>query len=231
MITIIHGDDIVSSRNFFTQEKTKFPNHQTLTDSYAVSDIAQALERSLFGDETVIFIENLLTRKKSKEKEDIIAYIAKQKSNNTIYLWEDAEIPQKTIQLFTHVQSRLFKLPKLLFTFLDTLSPKNGNKLVILFHKVIEQADADFVFAMIARQFRLLLSCHPKLSEESSDTIDEVKRLAQWQISKLTKQRSFFTDAQLLSNYQKLLAIETSLKTGTLSLSLTQAIDFFLLDL
>ncbi len=224
MITIIHGDDVVASRKFLNEEKAK-KKHVSFTENYSVTDIAQALEGSLFEEnETVVFIENLLGRKKSKEKEEIITYITRQKINN-IYMWEESIIPQKTLGIFTNINSKLFTLPKLLFSFLDTIAPNIGSKLILLFHRLTQQSDVDFVFAMIVRQFRLLLAISDK------DSIDEVKRLAPWQVSKLSKQGSFFTNAQLLSIYQKLLAIETSLKTGTLSLSLTQAIDFFLLDL
>lgn len=225
MITIIHGDDIVASRTFLNQQKSKADSAVSFSGNYSLTDIMQAFEGSLFGGERAVFIENLLAKKKNTEKENIISFIQKQKNLDNIYLWEDTEITSKTLQLFKDASNKVFKLPKLLFTFVDALEPEKGKQLIILFHQLLTQTDADFVFAMIIRQYRLLLA----VSEP--DSIDEIKRLSSWQIAKLKKQRSFFTEKQLLLHYNKLFHIDNKQKTGTLSLSLVQAIDFFLSDL
>lgn len=225
MITIIHGDDIVASRKFLNEEKSKAENTKTFSGSYLLTDIIQTLEGSLFEGETSVFIENLLGKKKNTEKEEIISYLSKNASLANMYIWEDTEIPVKTLQVFKTAQNKLFKLPKLLFTFVDSLKPETGKNLIVLFHQLLDQTDADFVFAMIIRQFRLLIA----ISED--DSIDEVKRLSPWQIAKIKKQKLFFTEEQLLLQHNKLFSIDSKLKTGTLSLSLIQAIDFFLSDL
>lgn len=225
MITIIHGDDIVASRKFLNDEKSKTENTKTFSGTYLLTDIIQTLEGSLFEGETSVFIENLLGKKKNTEKEEIISYLSKNASLTNVYIWEDAEIPVKTVQVFKTAQNKLFKLPKLLFTFVDSLKPETGKNLIVLFHQLLDQTDADFVFAMIIRQFRLLIA----ISED--DSIDEVKRLSPWQIAKIKKQKSLFTEKQLLLQHNKLFNIDSKLKTGTLSLSLIQAIDFFLSDL
>lgn len=225
MITIIHGDDIVASRKFFNEEKSKKDNIKSFSGSYSLTSIMQAFEGSLFDNEISIYIESLLDNKKNTEKEGIINYLSTQKNLGNVYLWEDKEIPLKTLQVFKNSQNKVFKLPKLLFTFLDSIKPDDGKQLIILFHTILEQSDPDFVFAMILRQFRLLLA----VSEP--DSIEEIKRLGPWQITKLKKQSSFFTEKQLLVQYNKLFTIDNKLKTGTLILTLTQAIDFFLCDL
>lgn len=225
MITIIHGDDIVASRKFLNEEKSKTENTKTFSGSYLLTDIIQTLEGSLFEGETSVFIENLLGKKKNTEKEEIISYLSKNASLTNVYIWEDTEIPVKTLQIFKTAQNKIFKLPKLLFTFVDSLKPETGKNLIVLFHQLLDQTDADFIFAMIIRQFRLLIA----ISVE--DSIDEVKRLSPWQIAKIKKQKLFFTEEQLFLQHNKLFSIDSKLKTGTLSLSLIQAIDFFLSDL
>ena len=225
MITIIHGDDIISSRKFLNAQKTLTEDIKIFSDSFSVTDLVQAFEGSLFDGDGTVFIENLLGRKKSKEKEEIITYLSKQKNLKKVYLWEDKEIPLKTLSVFTNAQNKVFKLPKLLFTFVDAIQPGQSKQLITLFHELLSQTDEDFVFAMIVRQFRLLLA----VSEP--DSIEEVKRLGPWQITKLNKQRSFYAEKKLLTCYYDLFLIDSKLKTGTLSLTLVQAIDFFLLDL
>ncbi len=225
MVTIIHGDDVVSSRAFLNEQKSKAEAIQSFSNNFTLTDLVLSLEGSLFGTEVAVFIENLLGRKKSKEKEEIITYLSKQKNLKKVFLWEDAEIPLKTLQLFAPADIKTYKLPKLLFTFVDSIKPNVGKQLVIQFHELLTQTDVDFVFAMIVRQFRLLLA----VSEP--DSIEEIKRLGPWQITKLNKQRSYFTETKLLSCYNNLFSIDNKLKTGTLSLTLVQAIDFFLINL
>lgn len=240
MITIIHGDDIVASRAYFNEQKSKAETVFSFSGVYSLTQLMQAFEGSLFTESPSIFIENLLSKKKNTEKDDIIAYLAKQKNLGNVCIWEDAELSLKNLQAFKIADIKSFKLPKLLFTFVDTIQPAQGKQLIKLFHELLSQTDADFVFAMIVRQFRLLLACHPESNEgyrgssltlQNDNTIDEVKRLSPWQIAKIKKQRSFFTREQLLLQHSKLFNIDSKLKTGTLSLSLIQAIDFFLLDL
>lgn len=222
---IIHGDDIVASRKFLNEEKGKAENTKLFSGSYSLTDMIQAFEGSLFDNEISIFIENLLGKKKNTEKEEIITYLANQKNLSNIYVWEDTEISTKTLQLFNGAESKLFKLPKLLFTFVDAIQPGQGKLLITLFHELLSQTDTDFVFAMILRQYRLLLAV------TEPDSIDEVKKLSPWQIAKIKKQRSFFTEEKLLLQHSKLFTIDNKLKTGTLSLTLIQAIDFFLADM
>ncbi|MBI2622551.1 MAG: hypothetical protein HYW64_00425 [Candidatus Levybacteria bacterium] len=55
--------------------------------------------------------------------------------------------------------------------------------------------------------------------------------MAPWQKSKLQRQAFLFTKDALTKNFAQLYAIDLAQKTGSLSLSLIQTIDFFLLDL
>jgi len=81
---------------------------------------------------------------------------------------------------------------------------------------------------MLQRQFRILLA----LSEPSENVpIDELIRLAPWQTGKLERQALSFDLETLKKIYRKLYEIETGQKTGTLPLSLSQSIDFLLLEM
>ena len=88
-------------------------------------------------------------------------------------------------------------------------------------------SDADMVFFMLIRQFRLFLA----LREKSTVHIDEVKRLAPWQMGKLQKQALLFSPEKLVFLYSQLADIDANHKIGKLSLPLDSTIDIFLLEI
>lgn len=230
MLTLIHGSDTTSSRNFFLEEKEKFNDAEIVKGSEInLTDLHQLLEGGgLFENNAAIFIEQFLTeRKKSAERDAIILYLTKQAKNNAIFLWEGKELDRTALSQFKEASIKLFKLSSQLFSFLDGIKPKNGTQLVQLFHKSLETSDAEMIFFMLIRQFRILLA----LSEKGTETISEVSRLAPWQKGKLEKQVSLFEKIYLEELYSKLFQLELSQKTGTLSSSLTSAIDFFLAEI
>ena len=61
--------------------------------------------------------------------------------------------------------------------------------------------------------------------------IDEVKRMAPWQLSKFKNQAGFFKGNKLLKTYNQLFEIETGQKVGKFPYSMEKSIDFFLLGL
>lgn len=230
MISIIHGDDIVSSRKYFLEQRQKTTNPFTFEGGkIIISDILQVLEGGgLFGDDKKIFIEDFFSKRKpGLEFNDIISYLQKNSQNGDVYFWEGKEIPKKNLSIFPDCKVLAFKLPQTLFLFLDNIKLGNGKNLIILFHKTLATTEVELIFHMLVRQFRLLLASSGKGVEQ----IDEVKRLAPWQKSKLVKQSSYFTVDKLKIIYKRLYKIDLLQKTGGLSLSLVQAIDFFLLDL
>lgn len=227
MITIIHGDDIVSSRKLLVDLRSKNKDSFTFEgDKLKIDDLVQIFEgENLFGNDKTVFIENFLSKKTEKESEDLKNYI-KNNSSMEIYLWEGKEIGKSTIASFGKADSKLFKIPKNIFAFLDSIKPDNGKTLVLEFHKNIETTDAEFIFQMIVRQFRLLLT----ISEEGKEQIDEALRLQDWQKRKLKNQASYFSINKLKELYKKLYEIDLGIKTGSLNMTLVQAIDMFLLD-
>lgn len=225
MITIIHGDDISASRNFFLEQKIKASNLSSFEgEKLSITDIKQVFEGGgLFSDAKNIFIENFL----SKPASEIIEYLGKQKEGN-IVIWEEKELTKKQLSVLPKAEVKLFKIPAEIFAFLDSIQPSRGSDLIKRFHSIIGQKETEFVLFMLVRQFRLLLSL---VDNSSKDEIDEVKRLAPWQKSKLLRQAGYFSTDKLVELYKKLFNIDYGLKTGSSSLSLTQSIDFFLLSI
>lgn len=230
MITIIHGDDIASSRNFLNDMKVKFPEAvQFSSDSLNMTDLAQRIDGGGFFDtEKVIIIEQLFAKRKvKKEFEAMIGYLKTKTLENEIFLWEGKELDKKSLSLFNHPTVKSYKLPQTLFYFLDNLKPNNGKELVRMFHDSLKTTDAEMVFFMLIRHVRLLLA----LNSPTADSIDEVKRLAPWQQGKVARQAKLFSTTELIEIHEKLFILDKEQKTGELALPLNLAIDILLLQI
>lgn len=233
MITIIHGNDISKSRDYFQELKQKHKDFILFDgNKTTITDLVQNIEGSgLFGNTKTIFIEEFLTKlkKTNKESKEILDFIVKNIKSSTFILWESKEILKRDLSLFKDADVKFFKLPKNIFLFLDNLRPNNSKNLLNLFHEALNSGiKEELILFMLQRQFRLLLA----LSDPGNDSpIDELVRLAPWQMGKLERQAKLFDQSSLKKIYKKLYEIEIGQKTGSLSLSLTQSIDFLLLEI
>lgn len=235
MITIIHGDDISESRKHFQDLKLKHKNFVLLDGGkITITDLVQNIEGSgIFGNTNFIFTEDLLVKLKRKgsSTKEILNFIDKNSRESFFVLWESKEISKRDLSVFKNAVIKNYKLPKNIFLFLDNLKPNNPKNLLRLFHQALDSGiKEELILFMISRQIRLLLVlCHPE--QNYNDNIDEIVRLNSWQMEKLERQAKLFTESELKQLYKKLYEIEIGQKTGTLSLSLVQAIDFFLLEI
>lgn len=228
MIIILHGDDIVSSRNYYkTLHK---PHGETYEGEKLTLDaIEEALQSTgLFRDEKEIYIENFFSkRKSSKEMLQIITALNAVNDQTTIVFWESKELPKKTTDQLTRAQIKSFSIPKSLFLFIDSIKPHNTAQMLTLYHQTLQHTDAEMIFVMLIRQIRLLLA----FSDTTSNTIEELKRMAFWQQKKLMIQARQFSQKELANIHAALFDLEVKSKTGGLTLPLSQSIDFFLLSI
>jgi len=230
MITIIHGDDISSSRIFLNEVRSKHLNSQLVDgNSLTVTDLTQIMTGGdLFNTEQTIIIEHFYARRKSlKEFAALVELLSEKALEHEIFIWEGKELDKKALSLFKHVTIKTYKLPQILFLFLDSIKPGQGVTLVQIYHKLLKHTEAELLFFMLIRQIRLMLA----LVHKSSEQIDEVKRMAPWQLNKLQKQAAIFSPRQLRSIHTQLYMLDKGMKTGTLSMPLRSAIDILLLDI
>jgi DNA polymerase III delta subunit len=229
MILIIHGNDITASRNYYFEEKNKLTNPVFINgDGITYDQVFQGLENNTFFEENKeLIIENFFGKNKANTNEfkKIVSYLDTNKTSNVIF-WENDEISKTALASFKNATVKLFSYPQTMFTFLDNIKPDNSHALIKLFHELLSTMAPELIFFMITRQFRILLN-----QTDNSKQIDEVKRMAPWQLSKFKKQASYFNGNQLLQTYNKLFEIEISQKTGKAVGSMEKSIDFFLLGL
>lgn len=227
MITIIHGDDTSASRKFFMDKKGKFAA-PIIGEKLTILDIKQqGASGGLFEKPEALFVEGFITNSKpGKNLDEIASYLKKNSKEIDIYFWERKELTKKQISQFgTAIIIETFKIPQRTFGFLDSLRQGNGKRNVELFHDALAGSSEELLFFMLIRQFRLLLAV------SSQSNIDEAKRLAPWQKSKLASQAKSFSAEQLKKVYKNLNDIDLAQKTGGLTMPLRQTIDIFLLDI
>lgn len=221
MIYLIHGEDNYTSRKYFMDQK----DNESITfdaETLNLDDLKQSLMGSgLFEESKKIFIENLFTRKGNKVLSDVSKILSETKDSE-VYLWASKDVGVRSLKEFPKFENKNFKIPQNIWSFLDSIKP-NSKQNVVNFHLALKGTDVEIIFAMIIRQFRLMLALN-------SD-IDEAKKLAPWQSSKLTKQALSFGEDKLKNAYKKLYLIDKKTKTGKTNLSLTQNIDIFLLQI
>ena len=229
MITIVHGNDISTSRNFYISIRSKQENFEIIDGkNFDYNKLIQTFEgNSLFANEKNIFVEDFFSNIKSNSNEfkQIIDYLNKNKVINLLF-WEPKELTKTQSNSLKNADIKQFNYPQVLFAFLDSIKPNNLSS-ITLFHKLQEQMESELIFYMLVRQFRLMIA----VTEEGKNEIDEIKRLAPWQSSKLKKQASYFTKISLLNAYKKLYSIDYETKYGLSSLNLSSRIDIFLSDL
>ena len=191
----------------------------------SMTDIKLACESgSFFGQEKLVLIENFLGRSKSTEKDAIVAYLGTNCPLKDVVFWESKQISQTNLKkLSKSLAVKLFKLPPLVFKFLDCLSPGNA-KVCLAFLKDLRYQPPELIFYFLCQRFYQLIIAKdlgPK----------GLTRQAPWQQAKLATQAKKFTLAQLENIYARLLQIDTQVKTGQSPMPLAWHLDLFLAQL
>jgi len=229
MILIIHGTDLASSRDYYSKEKDKVESPILIEGEGLTYDkIFQAAEnKSFFDSKTTLAIENFFSKNKSNSTEfkKITEYLNSNKNLDIIF-WESTEISKPNQTILKNSAVKVFSYPQVLFQFLDSLKPGNGEYLIKLVYELKKNMEIELIFFMIVRQFRLMIS-----QLENGGKIEEAKRLQSWQAAKFSKQSASFGKEKLKDLYDKLFEIDLAQKTGKLPYSMDKSIDIFLLDL
>lgn len=230
MIFFLHGDNQVLSRQRLNEliNQAKTENKEIIRlDGLKIdlSQILQALESSsLFGQEKLIIIEQLFSRPKSKEKEEIIKYLKKEKISPHLIFWEKKEISGTTTRwLPKDWQYQIFKTPVSIFKFLDSIKPNNQKEVLTYLHQSIRKDSPEMVFYMLARRIKELII--------ALDLGKEGLKGAPWQIGKLMHQAGNFSLEQLKSIYAKLLDIDIDIKTGRSFMPLDWHLDLLMINI
>jgi len=117
-----------------------------------------------------------------------------------------------------------------IFDLVDSIASGNKSEAFRLLHSLLEEQDGLSLFAMITRQFRLLVQAREIMDEGSSDAVIQSElSLHPYVAQKLAGQSRRFILKDLENDYRALLQIDTAVKTGQMDIVL--ALDTFIASL
>ncbi len=229
MLTLIHGDDVLSSYKALDELKLKYENYEkifldggklTLTEIVSASD-----SLSLFGLQKLIVIQNFFSGTLNKEKEEILNFLKNQKNEAQIVFWEGKEVTKTILKKYLPSAKIITcQPPQLLFKFLDSLGEKPLPSILPMLHNLLQGQEAEFILSMLIRQWRYLIIASDLGMRGFSD-------MPSWQAHKFISQARFFNLKDLIASYRKLLSLDLQIKSGLTSYTLAQLLDIFFVSL
>lgn len=212
MITILHGENIAVSRKELERVRQEFGGEVLILEGkdLKAEEFVQATQgNSLFGEKKLVIIENYLSGKKKAD-------LDLESPQSDLVFWESKTLPKTTLDLFKNATIKEFKIPAVIFNLLDNLRPGNGKKNIAKLRECLKNEEPDYVFLMLVRQFRLMLS---------PDSVPP------WQAAKIRAQAQSFGQEKLKEIYRQLSDLDFQYKQGLLPSDLGLSLELFLLGL
>jgi DNA polymerase III delta subunit len=191
-VIILHGDDekkLYHRLSKFIETAKARSWEISYLDDRSQSIQEQLSSPSLFGAERFFIIRDV-TRLGKKELEWINKNLGS--LSGTLIIYHEGYVSQTIIKAFSNdTKVEEFKLPVILWNFLDGIYPGNSERSIKSFHQIIEKQAPEFIFTLIAKLFRDLYWV--KTDEKSLP-------YPSWRIGKLKAQASKFTIGNLPSD-------------------------------
>jgi DNA polymerase III delta subunit len=210
-IIILHGDD--SEKSYARLKKFIDVARERSWEVLYIDESGQNFEEilsttSLFGSEQFFILKDV----KKLGKKDFVWLNKKYlELPGNLIVYNEGGLNATVLKSFP-VGSKVeeFKLPVLLWNFLDSLVPGKSDYLVKTLHKILEKEPAEFVFSLIARHFKDLYW----VKSDAAST-----GFPFWKMNKLKSQASKFELQELQSLITKLSEIDVEVKTSKANLA------------
>lgn len=203
-IIIIQGDHLEKSRKRFSQIIKKIKSRgweiRRIDSGQNVSE--QFTKVSLFEEELLFIIEEPL---KLLIKD--LKWIGKnQKSiEGNLLIYHQGYIPKKIINLLPkQIEIEDYKIPKLIWNFLDSIYPGNTKEILQILHNVIKNEPNEFIFSLIVGRVKELYWI--KIDEKALN-------YPSWRLNKLKFQAKKFKKKMLKEIIDELAKIDIRVKT------------------
>src|SRR3972149_4710810 len=198
MLTIICGEDSISSRNYFTDQQRLLKEKDfeiVNVDYHQVLELDEtgASESSLFATKRAYFTNSLnkkVFKKMSERNEKKIKAIITSKEIQ-VFNWEE-ETSARDLKSIKGVIVKEFKPSQNIFKLLDSCYPGNLKTFISTLNTLSESTEDIFIFIMLARHMRNILSV--KIGEK-------IPKLASWQLGKLSNQAKYWDEKNLINFY------------------------------
>ncbi len=229
MLTIIHGENLVKSREklFQIKQATRAKNQQLTTlaaKKISSKILEQALfAKDLFGQEHCLIIEELHSLPRSKKRTAYLEQIIQASQFLDIVLWEKKSLTKNNLKKITNAQVYYFPMSKALWQLLDQFSPqaKSKKRQLELLQEAIEQDSAEFCLVMISK----------RVSDLIAITVGANLSMHPFVKNKLNRQKKNFSLKQLLNLHQQLYQLDNKIKHSANLLDLASELDLLLITL
>ena len=217
-VTLIHGDYQRVSR-VFLNDLIKNASAKGLKElirldgrNFTLTSLVEACESdSLLGQNRLVVLENLFANRSKPFIQTISQYLKElikrgpQLVSNPIVLWEAKLLTATQLKPLIGASVKVFRVPVVIFNFLDNLAPGKQPKFIPLYQHLIKSESPESLLVMIGRQVRLLIQ-----------VADPNFKLPPWQLKKLIAQRKQFTDEGLITFHDSIVDLDRRAKGGKL---------------
>lgn len=205
-IIVLHGDD--TTKSYERLKKFTDVAHERSWEITNLDETSQNIEEtlsatSLFGSQQFFILRDI--RKLDKKE---FSWLDKKSSDlpGNLIIYNEGIINATILKSFPkETKIEEYKLPVILWNFLDNLVPGKGDNSVRTLHKIIEKEPIEFIFSLISRHFRDLYWV--KTDAPSAG-------FPFWKLSKLRSQAFKFTPESLKVIIEKLSEIDIEVKTS-----------------
>jgi len=172
MIYIFHGDHTSQSYTAFSETLKNYSKHEKFHQSNKCIDI-DSLDRflntpSLFLETKIVILENIFSL--SKTELDKIKELIDGHSDNDYLLWQDKKIEVTKIKLFPSANVKIFTLPELLFSCLNSIKPKNKTEFSKKYQELIQNLPIELILFWFKNTLRRQLTTYSKFKESNLKT-------------------------------------------------------------
>lgn len=214
---LVHGEDQQKSRNhFLTQKDISKSRGLNLINIDGISItypefVTIVTSNSLFPEANIYFVENVFSRRPSKDREKIINHIFDNPGLD-IWIWEPKDVSDQTKKIPPGSIIR-FDIPKYVYSYLDKPT-------LTLLDKALNYTAPEQIMSLLVRHIHNLILC----KSGSSD-------LPAWQADKLKPLAGRLTMAQILDLYRQLLQIDSRQKKSDSAFNLAASLSIWTANL
>jgi DNA polymerase III delta subunit len=219
-IIILHGDNSQESYDRLTKFiDTAKKRGWEITRLSAKDDnfTENLVTKSLFEKERLIIVSDIISITKRQFK---WLNEHKDRFDETVVFYHPSTLSKTAIKKFPKkINVEEFKLPKLIWEFLDSFYPGNTKNSLLLLHRIVENDAIEFVFSLLGSQLRNLYWI--KVDPKSLN-------LPSWRLGKLKRQASHFTEVQLKNIISEM--SKADIKSKSSSDNLIDLVDFIIIN-
>ncbi len=220
MITVICGEDVVTSRQHYVAleedyRKKQFRVKYLTPDQMIEVNLWLGESATLFGESQVFFTQDISRKLRKTDKRRVLD-LERLSTNRDIEIVDWESVSARDLKIAKLGKVIEFKPKESIFKMTDSFYPSNLKSFLLLLGGVYTGKNEQFIFIMLIRHVRLLV-----LAKENSLPA----KIPVWQKDKLQSIVARFSRENLLLLYESLFKIEVAGKTSATPFNLKESLD------